>query len=107
MRGELRVLNPRSQMKKIYISRKKYSTVSNDVTLSSKACVLVAQMCPTLCDLHGQQRTRLLCQWNSSGEITKRVAVPSLGDPVHPGNEPKSSMVSQVWSSMVPSKSMS
>ena len=52
--------------------------------------MLVAQLCPTLCDLYGWQHTRLLCQWNSSGKIAELVAAPSLGDPVHPGNEPRS-----------------
>ena len=31
---------------------------------------LVAQSCPTLCDPHGLQPTRLLCPWNSPGKST-------------------------------------
>ena len=33
--------------------------------LLKKVKVLVPQLCPTLCDPHGQQPTRLLCPWNS------------------------------------------
>ena len=32
--------------------------------------VLVAQLCPTLCDPHGLQPTRLLCPWDFPGKDT-------------------------------------
>ena len=34
------------------------------------ACVLVAQLCPTLLQPHGLQPTRLLCPWDSPGKNT-------------------------------------
>ena len=33
-------------------------------------CVLVAQLCPTLCDPDGLEPTRLLCPWDSPGKNT-------------------------------------
>ena len=51
--------------------------------------MLVAQLCPTLCDPHGP--TRLLCPWNSSGKNTGvGCHFLSPGDLPNPGTEPGS-----------------
>ena len=50
--------------------------------------MLVAQLCPTLCDpMDIEEPTRLLCPWNSPG---KNTPFPSPGDLPDPGIEPGS-----------------
>ena len=58
-----------------------------------KSCVLclVAQWCPTLCDPHGLQPSRLLCPWGfSRQEYWSELPCPPPRDLPTPGMEPTS-----------------
>ena len=49
-------------------------------------CVLITQLCLTLCD-HGLQPARLLCLWILQARILEWVAIPFSGDLPDPGIE--------------------
>ena len=51
--------------------------------------MLVAQLCPVLCDTHGPQPTRLLCPWKfSRQEYWSGLPFFSPGDLPNPGIKP-------------------
>ena len=63
-------------------------------TVKRYAVCLVVQSCPTLCDPHGLQPTRLLCPWGfSRQEYWSGLPCPPPGDLPNPGIEPRSPTV--------------
>ena len=53
--------------------------------------MVVAQLCPTVCNPMSSKRTRFLCPWDFPGKNTGVWPFPSPRDLPHPGVEPGSS----------------